>query len=108
MYTGTRQPVAKGGRDGQELSTIPSYLGTIAGAPENQQRLKSILRVLQEQGMAAPDTHRAGACLAGPLPERAPLRGAVRLAARGGVAWTLDTCVCDASYDAALMAPAGW
>lgn len=90
----------------------PVYLEhDLRGHPENQQRLKSIVRVLQEQGM----WQRLAAIEPVPVsPERLYrahephyVEQVQRLAARGGGHLDMDTYVCDGSYDAALMAAGG-
>ncbi len=90
----------------------PIYLEhDLRGHPENQQRLKAILRVLEEYGML----ERLTAIPAVPItPERlervhAPhyIQQVQRLARGGGGNLDMDTYVRPASYDAALMAAGG-
>ncbi len=83
----------------------------LRGHPENQQRLKSVLRVLAERGMW-PRLARIEA-----LPvslerlyrahEPRYVEQVQRLAARGGGHLDMDTYVAVASYDAALVAAGG-
>jgi acetoin utilization deacetylase AcuC-like enzyme len=90
----------------------PIYLEhDLRGHPENRQRLKAVLRVLEERGMwprltpieALPITperlYRAH--------EARYVEQVQRLAERGGGHLDMDTYVGSASYDAALMAAGG-
>lgn len=90
----------------------PIYLEhDLRGHPENQQRLKSVLRALEERGMWP----RLTPIEALPVsPERLYrahearyVEQVQRLAARGGGHLDMDTYVAVASYDAALMAAGG-
>jgi len=90
----------------------PIYLEhDLRGHPENQQRLKTILRVLEEQRML----ERLASIAAEPItPERLQrchtpvyIEQVRRLAQRGGGNLDMDTYVRSASYDAALMAAGG-
>jgi acetoin utilization deacetylase AcuC-like enzyme len=90
----------------------PIYLEhDLRGHPENQQRLTSVLRVLEERGMWP----RLTPIEALPVsPERLYrahearyVEQVQRLAARGGGHLDMDTYVAVASYDAALMAAGG-
>ncbi len=83
----------------------------LRGHPENQQRLKTILRVLEEHHMV----DRLTPIPAVPIsPERLQrchqpsyIQQVQRLAHQGGGQLDLDTYVSSASYDAALMAAGG-
>lgn len=90
----------------------PIYLEhDLRGHPESRQRLKSVLRVLEERGMWP----RLTAVEALPVsPERLYrahepryVEQVQRLAERGGGHLDMDTYVGSASYDAALMAAGG-
>ena len=90
----------------------PIYLEhDLPGHPENQRRLKTILRVLQEHGMltrlaeipAAPVTAEQLARVHEPT----YVEQVRQLAQRGGGHLDMDTYVRPASYDAALMAAGG-
>jgi acetoin utilization deacetylase AcuC-like enzyme len=90
----------------------PVYLEhDLRGHPESRQRLKSVLRVLEERGMWP----RLTAVEALPVsPERLYrahepryVEQVQRLAERGGGHLDMDTYVGSASYDAALMAAGG-
>jgi acetoin utilization deacetylase AcuC-like enzyme len=90
----------------------PIYLEhDLRGHPENQQRLKSILRVLQERALLP----RLNAIDAEPVSrerlERVHtaryIEQVERVAAQGGGHLDMDTYVRAASYDAALMAAGG-
>ena len=90
----------------------PIYLEhDLRGHPENQQRLKTILRVLDEYGMR----ERLAPIPAVPISmerlERCHTRAYIdqvrRLAQRGGGNLDPDTYVRTASYDAALMSAGG-
>ena len=90
----------------------PIYLEhDLRGHPENQQRLKTILQVLEEHHML----ERLTPIAAQPVtPERlqrchtpAYIEQVKRLAQRGGGNLDMDTYVRSASYDAALMAAGG-
>jgi acetoin utilization deacetylase AcuC-like enzyme len=90
----------------------PIYLEhDLRGHPENQQRLKAILRVLEEQHMR----ERLASIVAVPITterlERCHTRSYIeqvqRMAERGGGHLDPDTYVRPASYDAALMAAGG-
>jgi acetoin utilization deacetylase AcuC-like enzyme len=90
----------------------PIYLEhDLRGHPENQERLKAILRVLEEHGMrerltpipAIPVTReRLERCH-----ERRYIEQVKRLAGQGGGHLDMDTYVRPASYEAALMAAGG-
>jgi len=83
----------------------------LRGHPENQQRLRTILRVLEEHHMV----DRLTPIPAVPIsPERLQrchqpsyIQQVQRLAHQGGGQLDLDTYVSSASYDAALMAAGG-
>ncbi|MFC2037450.1 histone deacetylase [Chloroflexota bacterium] len=90
----------------------PIYLEhDLRGHPENQQRLKAILQVLEAHQMLERLTPIPVASITSERLERvhAPryIEQVQRLAQRGGGHLDMDTYVCPASYDAALMAAGG-
>ena len=90
----------------------PIYLEhDLPGHPENQRRLKTILRVLQEHGMLARLTEIPATPITAERLERVHEPNYVeqvrQLAQRGGGHLDMDTYVRSASYDAALMAAGG-
>jgi acetoin utilization deacetylase AcuC-like enzyme len=90
----------------------PLYLEhDLRGHPESQQRLKAVLRVLEERGMWPRLTPVEALPVSPERLYRAHEPGYVeqvqRLAARGGGHLDMDTYVAPASYNAALMAAGG-
>jgi acetoin utilization deacetylase AcuC-like enzyme len=90
----------------------PIYLEhDLRGHPENQQRLKTILRVLEEQGMRERLTPIPAVPISAERLERCHSPSYVaqvqRLAQRGGGHLDMDTYVRPASYEAGLMAAGG-
>ncbi len=83
----------------------------LRGHPENQQRLRQILSVLEEHGVLERLTHVPAVPITQERLERVhdPLyiEQVQRVAQRGGGHLDLDTYVRPASYDAALMAAGG-
>ena len=90
----------------------PIYLEhDLRGHPENSQRLKTILRVLEEHGILDKLTPIPALPITGERLERvhtpAYIEQVRRVAERGGGHLDVDTYVRAASYDAALMAAGG-
>ncbi len=90
----------------------PIYLEhDLRGHPENQQRLRTILRVLDEYGMRERLAHIPAVPVSMERLERCHTRSYIdqvrNLAQRGGGNLDMDTYVRAASYDAALMSAGG-
>jgi len=90
----------------------PIYLEhDLRGHPENQQRLKTILRVLDEHKLRERLTSIPAVPITPERLERVHARSYVeqvqRVAQRGGGHLDMDTYVCSGSYGAALMAAGG-
>jgi len=90
----------------------PIYLEhDLRGHPENQQRLKSILRVLEQRGLLPRLTSIDAVPISRERLERVHTARYIdqvqRVAAQGGGHLDADTYVRPASYDAALMAAGG-
>jgi acetoin utilization deacetylase AcuC-like enzyme len=90
----------------------PIYLEhDLRGHPENQQRLKAILRVLEQYGLLEKLTPIPARPISQERLERvhtpAYIEQVQRVAERGGGHLDMDTYVRPASYDAALMAAGG-
>ncbi len=90
----------------------PIYLEhDLRGHPENQQRLRQTLSVLEQYAMLGRLTHIPAVALTRERLERAHephyIEQVQRIAQRGGGHLDMDTYVRPASYDAALMAAGG-